>query len=135
MPDDPPLSKVMTEPRQLTPDPYVLFATPTLTGSVAYEFAGSMEQVGGLLAQAGIRSAHRYQPGLQFIEVARNLLVATFLQDYPEATDLFFIDDDIGFTPHKVIEFVMRQEPVLAGAPPMKSEGPPQFPEIGRAHV
>jgi hypothetical protein len=123
MPDEELLS---TEP--VVKPPFVLVATPTFTGHTAYEHTGSMEQFATLCAQHGIRFGHVFHPGLQFVEVARNLLIVKFLSDHPDATDLFYIDDDVGFPAMKALEFVLRQEPVVAGIPIMKADGPEQFP-------
>lgn len=107
-----------------------LFATPTLTGKVAYEFAGSCERMAGALARKGIEFGHEYFPGVPFVDAARNVLLSKFLTDYPTATDLFFLDDDIGFPEHKVLEFLERDEGVVCGAYPLKKEGAPEFPVI-----
>lgn len=123
MPDDE-LLPVETAAKQ----PFVIVATPTFTCNVSYEHAGSMEKFAYFCAQRGIRIGHLFHPGLQFVEVARNLLVARFLADHPDATDFFFIDDDVGFPHEKAVEFIMRPEPVVAGVPVMKAEGAPQFP-------
>jgi hypothetical protein len=49
----------------------------------------------------------------------RNTLVTTFL-DSPTATHLMFIDADIGFTPDQVARMMDFDEPVTAGAYPLK---------------
>lgn len=100
----------------------VFFATPTFTGHPSYEFCGSLWETVGVLIQAGVNSAHRFHPGLQFVEVARNLLCTQFLQN-SSADNLFFIDDDVGgFSGGKVLEFLNRPEPVVCGVPPFKQD-------------
>jgi hypothetical protein len=49
----------------------------------------------------------------------RNTLVTTFL-DSPTLTHLMFIDADIGFTPDQVTRMLAFDEPVTAGAYPLK---------------
>lgn len=55
-----------------------------------------------------------------FIAKVRNKLVKEFL-DGP-GTDLFFLDDDLGWPAAKVMEFLARPEPILAGVYPKKME-------------
>ena len=50
---------------------------------------------------------------------ARNELVARFLRS--EATHLFFVDSDIGFTPEQVLEMLRFNEPFVAGVYPLKA--------------
>ncbi len=101
--------------------PYVCLATPCFTGKVDYKFCMSVAQGVALLRERGFAVNHLFHADLQFVEVARNLIVKRFLERHPDATDLFFIDDDVGFPPHKLIEFVERPEPVLAGVYPLKT--------------
>ena len=110
--------------------PFVVFATPCFSGQVAQEFCMSLAQAVGLLVANDIRVNCIVQTGLQFVDVARNIIVKRFLESHPDATDLFFIDDDVGFDPSKALEFVMRPQPVVAGVYPMKVPfgAPPQWP-------
>ena len=39
-----------------------------------------------------------------------------------EADSLFFLDDDIGWPPEKVLAFLERDEPILFGVYPKKQE-------------
>ena len=91
-------------------DVKVVFATPTLDCKPAFEMVGSMERVATMLALAGVQNAHIFWPGLQFVDSARNYLVKQFLEDFPNAEFLFFIDDDIGFPPQKVLEFLNESD-------------------------
>jgi hypothetical protein len=53
------------------------------------------------------------------ISVARNTLTAMFMAD-AEATDLFFIDSDVGFDSEAVVKMLERPEEVVAGVYPLK---------------
>lgn len=101
----------------------VVFATPTLDHRVCVEYLRSYVETLGLLGVNGVPFAHVYVGGDQFIAKARNLLVTKFLRDHPQATDLFFLDDDVGWPAAKVIEFLCREEDVVAGAYPQKCAG------------
>ncbi len=110
-------------------NPYVVFATPTFSRHPSYEFCGAMEQAAFLFGRHGIKNTHLFYPGFQFIDAARNVLAKMMLEDHQDATDFFFIDDDVGsFQPEKVLEFVARQQPVVAASPPLKVMGDLQFP-------
>lgn len=106
----------------------VVFATPCFSKHVSYEYAGCLAQTCSLLTSKNVKNRWIVHPGLQFVDVARNILVAQFLQEVPEADCLFFIDDDIGWPPHKVLEFVEHPAPVLAGIYPIKTGPPAEYP-------
>jgi len=79
------------------------------------------------LAQLGIPHGYKQVGGDQFIAKARNRLITEFLTEYPMATDLFFIDDDVGWPADAVIKFLNRPEDIVAGAYPKKTDKP-EFP-------
>lgn len=107
----------------MQPDPYVVFGIPTFTSHVSYEFAGCFAQAMHWMGQEGIKCAFIFMPDMQFVEVARNTIVKKFLEEYPDGTDLFFIDDDLGFAPTmKVVEFIKRDEDIIAGVYPKRSD-------------
>lgn len=108
--------------------PSVFFAIPTFTGLLDYKCTGALMAAVGHLTERGISSRTWFMPNLQFVDVARNFQVTAFLQDCPECTHLFFIDDDVGFPPEKVVEFVLRDEDIVAGVYPMRKDGPQEYP-------
>jgi hypothetical protein len=110
----------MTDP---TIDPRsVLFCIPSLAGKIDLDFSIAWDQTKALLMTNGIGHAVQVVRGDTFIDKARNRLVTHFLEDFPLAANLFFLDDDIGWPPEKVLEFLYRPEPILAGAYPMKTD-------------
>lgn len=100
---------------------HVVFATPTMNEGVCSEYLDSFRRTLPLLAERGITCDWLKHGGDPFIDHARNALVVDFLTKYPDATDLFFIDDDVGWKASKVIEFLDRPEDVVVGSPPMKT--------------
>lgn len=100
----------------------VCFATPSLTHSVSMEFMRSSMETDWLLGKMGIWRAYINRCGDQFIANARSALACQFLDEHPYADDLFFLDDDLGWPPEKVLEFLQRDEDVLVGVYPKKSE-------------
>jgi hypothetical protein len=101
--------------------PIVMIATPCYSGHVAIEYLNSIAKTVHLLGEHRISHAITILQGDPFIGKARSRLASQFLTDYPTFTDLFFIDDDIGFPAEKVIRFLFHKEDVLVGACPKRS--------------
>jgi hypothetical protein len=100
----------------------VLICTPAYDGKVHKEYAQSLFLTGQDLAKRGIDAASVIMKNGCFIEVARNQLVAQFLEsDY---THLMFIDADLGFEPHAVSGLVEAGLPLCAGVYRQREEKP-----------
>src|SRR5690348_3351607 len=97
------------------PMPFVVLATPSSTGWCSMEHRDSMIETTGLLVQRGVPHAIIDRKRQLYLDLVRDMLFSSFLKDFPQATDLFFIDDDVGFPAEKVLQFLIRPEPVLAG--------------------
>lgn len=104
------------------PPRMVVFATPTLTGRVTIGYHLGMIEAGTILGRHGFNFAHILRPGDPYLSKVRSKMATDFLRDYPTAEALFFIDDDVKFPAEKVLEFMQRPEPVLAGLYPMKDD-------------
>ena len=100
--------------------PYVIFATPSLSHSVSLEFFRSYLETQAALDAAGILHGCAQLGGCPFIDKARNQLVTDFLVSHPDATDLFFIDDDLGWPAQAVVRMLARDEEIVAGMYPHK---------------
>lgn len=100
----------------------VVFATPCYDYRVCYEFLKSSLETEWALNARGIARGYIGRGGDQFIAKVRNKIVTEFLKNYPMATHLFFLDDDIGWPALKVVEFLDRPEDILAGIYPKKQE-------------
>lgn len=100
---------------------HVVFATPTLSDSFCSEWVESCRRTTRLLDAAGIKHDWIKHGGNPFVSNARNALVADFLVKFPTATDLFWLDDDIGWKASKVVEFLARPEELVLGTPPLKT--------------
>jgi hypothetical protein len=110
--------------------PCVIFGIPSYDNRVCYEFFGSMLDTERLLTCQQISHGYIGLGGDQFIARVRNKLATQFLRDYPEGTDLFFLDDDIGWPAEKIVEFLKRPEDIVAGIYPKrqdKSDFPVEF--------
>lgn len=60
--------------------------------------------------------------GCPYLPIARNNLVARFLDD-KDATDLFFIDSDVGFDANAVLKLLQYSEGIVSGIYPLKKDG------------
>lgn len=101
---------------------FVVFATPTLSSNFAMEWVRSIILTVSALKDYRVDHAFMQRAGDCFISKARNKLVTDFLRDYPDGTDLFFLDDDIGWPAQKIIEFLVRPEAIVAGIYPKRSD-------------
>lgn len=99
----------------------VIFAIPALTGTLHSECVLSLMQAQRILDLKGIPHELFILANCPLISTARNTLAAMFLQD-PDATDLFFIDSDIGFDAAAILKLLERPEDVVGGIYPLKRE-------------
>lgn len=102
---------------------YVLFATPSLGHQVSIDYFRSSIETSALLRDAGIGHTYTFEGGNQFIARARNWLVTDFLKNHPNASDLFFIDDDLGWDPYAALRILESPKDVVAGLYPEKCDG------------
>ena len=102
--------------------PVVHFGIPSFAGAPCQEFVPSYVETLVALGAAGIASSMTLAPGDPYLSKVRNRIAYDFLTQWTSATHLFFLDDDIGWAPHKVVEFVERDLDVIAGAYPKKSD-------------
>lgn len=93
---------------------FAMFATPCYSGQVTVNYLVSLMRTQTLLQSTGVANTFRVQEGVCFIDHARNLLCHEFLNT--DATDLFFIDDDIGWDPSAVLRLLEHNEDIVGGA-------------------
>jgi len=96
-----------------------IFGTPCYDHRVCYEFFRSSIETISALSGSGIPYGFIARAGDQFIAKARNKIVSEFLA-IPQATDLFFIDDDVGWPAEAVLRLLNRPEDIVFGAYPKK---------------
>lgn len=111
-----------SKPLAITDLKEVVFATPSLTHSVAMEFFGAAIQTNLLLLGAGYYATYIHLCGDQFVAKARSKLVNDFLVNHPNAETLFFIDDDLGWPAEKALEFIQRPQDVVVGVYPKRQD-------------
>ena len=99
----------------------VFFATPTYAYHMCAEYVASMMMTCIHLTHLKVEVTAQVVGGLCFIDLARNKLCTAFLAS--DATDLFFIDDDVGWDYKAVKRFLDYPQDVVAGLVPKKVEG------------
>mgnify|MGYP001616301424 CR=1 FL=1 len=99
----------------------VVFAIPTHSGTLHTKCVLGLLATQNLLQRKGIEYDVIFLTECAYLPVARNTLVAMFMQD-TEATDLFFIDADVGFGADSVLKILERPEPIVAGIYPLKKD-------------
>ncbi len=109
------------EGRQKPPQS-VIFMVPSYSGSVTMGFLRSFYESAVLLAQAKIEVNFQSFVGDPYLSKSRNLLVSTCLRRYPQATDFFFLDDDLEWDATAILKLVQRPEPIVAGIYPKKND-------------
>ena len=100
--------------------PFVLLGVPSFRGTPEREFIVALSETQNALAAAGVGYSMTMLAGDPYLAKVRNRIAAKFLTDFPHATHLFFIDDDVGWAPSKVPQLVMRGEDVVCGVYPKK---------------
>lgn len=100
----------------------VVFATPSYSKAPCMDYVRSVTRTQSMCLMNGIPCIWADLPGDPYLPKARNRLASQFLTDYPTATHLFFIDDDIGWSEEAVAKFILRDEDVLCGVYPKKSD-------------
>lgn len=99
----------------------VIFCIPTHYGQIESECHSSLVMAYALLREKGIAYDEFIVKGCPYVQIARNNLVAMFMNE-PDATDLFFIDADVGFQPEAVLALLERKEDIVAGIYPLKRD-------------
>lgn len=96
----------------------VFIATPTYDEWVCIEYASSLAESAVRLTQAGIGMYHAIAPGNPFLDMARNQLVEKFLAT--DATDLLFIDADVGWDAKAITRVLSYGEEIVGGLVPKR---------------
>lgn len=100
----------------------VMLATPSFSGSCSVEYVMSLSATQAMLSSSNIDCVLSILSRNPYLAEVRNILASRALVE-PSVTDLFFLDDDIGWPPQKVLEFIQRPEDVIAGVYPKKKDG------------
>jgi hypothetical protein len=122
---DDPLPKV-------APASHLYLAVPAYTGEISVQTAHSLIAAAAALTAAGVMVTTDFVAGCCYLDQVRNILAANFLAS--EATDLLFIDADVGFDADAALKLALTTRPVVAGVYPKKvpprkgTEAPEEYP-------
>jgi hypothetical protein len=90
-----------------------MICTPIARAPV-WQYTLALAETCVLLQGLGIKFYYATVVGMSNLPRARNILVARFLAS--GATDLMFIDDDIGWDQNDVVRLLGSEQPLIAGA-------------------
>jgi hypothetical protein len=102
----------------------VVFGIPTISKWISAETYQSMMSLQWAMFGKGIPLAQIIVGGDPYLSKVRSKIATVFLRDYPQATALFFIDDDVGFPYEAALRFIDSDKDVIAGVYPKKEDGP-----------
>lgn len=98
----------------------VFFATPIYDGKPCVDYTHSMIGTRDVLELAGIKSTDTFHAKDAYVHRARNSLCRKFLQS--DATDLFFIDGDMGWDDKAPAKLLLLPYEFVGGAYPFKQD-------------
>jgi hypothetical protein len=101
----------------------VAFLTPSRGFWVSREFHRSSLNTQALLASRGVPHGFVDISGDMYPDKVRSKLATIFLEDFSDAENLFFLDDDVGWPAEAVLRFLERDEDLIAGVYPKKPSG------------
>lgn len=95
-------------------------ATPTYDRKPCLEYDHALTSTFGILLGLNIDADVSYRGGDAYIHRARNSLVREFLAS--DATDLMFIDSDMGWNAEQAVRMILRPYEFVGGAYPFKQD-------------
>lgn len=107
------------------PAEHLYIAVAAYSGSVSVQTFNSVNLAGVELLNSGVRVTTNFVAGCCYLDHTRNLLARQFLDS--DATDLLFVDADVGFEGHAPAAIAMQERPLVAGVYPKKID-PLQWP-------
>lgn len=97
----------------------VMIATPSGGSRLCSDYVKSLFDTQALLAQHDIDCRLNILDGMALIPAVRNVLASAAL-NFSDVTDLFFIDDDIGWPADKALKLLRHDEDIVAGVYPSR---------------
>lgn len=106
---------------------HAFVATPAYDGKVECGFTQSMAEAAFCCPLYQVYLTASVMGNGAFIDLARNIFVKMFLEQFTEATHLFFIDSDLKFEPRNFIGLLKSGLPISAGVYRRRQE-PEEYP-------
>lgn len=94
---------------------HVYICTPAYNGQVDSDYTQSLAEASFCCPMYNIQITAGVIGNVGFIELARNMFVKKFLEEYPECTHLMFIDGDLKFESRAFVGLVKSGLPICAG--------------------
>lgn len=111
----------------------VLVCTPAYNGRVDCDYSQSLAETAFCSPLFQVKMNASVMGNGAFIDLARNIFVKIFLEEFPEATHLFFIDSDLKWPPNAFIGLVKAGLPICAGVYRRRQE-PEDYPAKWAEH-
>jgi len=119
---------------EVTPERWdVLVCTPAYDGKVDCSFSQSLAESAFCSPLYGIKMNASVMSNSAFIDLGRNIFVKIFLEQFPEATHLFFIDSDLKWSPNAFVGLIRAGLPICAGVYRRRQE-PEDYPAKWTEH-
>jgi hypothetical protein len=113
--------------RQEPPSAHVYVATPAYDGKVECNYSQSLAEAAFCCPLYKIKLTAGVIGNGAFIDLARNICVKKFLDDFKDCTHLFFVDSDLKFEARAFIGLVQANLPICAGVYRRRQE-PEEYP-------
>ena len=94
---------------------HAYICTPAYDGKVECGYSQSLAEASFCAPLYNVQVTAGVMGNGAFIDLARNIFVKKFLEEYKDCTHLFFIDADIKFEARAFIGLLMADKPVCAG--------------------
>jgi hypothetical protein len=101
--------------KQDTKTLHAYICTPAYGGQVDGDYAQSLAETAFCCPMYNIQVTQGVIGNVGFIELARNMFVKKFLEDYKDCTHLFFIDSDLKFESRAFVGLMRSGLPICAG--------------------
>lgn len=98
----------------------VYIGTPSYSPELTVDYVRSVVDSAMLLTSSGIRMTHAVMAGCPFLGRARNDIVQGFLDS--TATDLLFIDSDVGFDVKVLTRILSYKQEIVGGLVPKRDQ-------------
>ena len=99
---------------------HAFVATPAYDDRVLVQYAQSMTESAYCCPLYQVQITASMMANGAFIDLARNIYVRLFLEEFPDCTHLFFIDSDLKWEPRAFIGLIRADLPIVAGIYPRR---------------
>jgi hypothetical protein len=101
--------------KQKAPELHAFVATPAYDGKVECNYSQSLAEASFCCPLYGVKLTASVVGNGAFIDLARNIFVKKFLEEFTDCTHLFFVDADLKFEARAFIGLMKSNLPICAG--------------------